>query len=95
MTDRLGIVVAGSLESGVEVKLDANVLSVRGMTRRPDDDLDGAIYSEYDSGNYERSFSISSEIDKDGINALMRNGVLTLTLTKVKPGQKLIDVQTG
>jgi HSP20 family molecular chaperone IbpA len=41
-------------------------------------------YQEYAVGNYERSFIISEEIDRDGIVATVKDGVLDLTLPKSK-----------
>lgn len=84
----------GVKPDGVEVTLEKNVLTVLGTVS--DAHLsDGAIYAEYESGNYQRSFSISNEIDRDGIEARMSNGVLTLTLPKTKPSRRMIEVQTA
>ena len=42
------------------------------------------VYSEYNVGHYSRTFTISDAIDRDGIEAEIRDGVLTLTLKKAK-----------
>jgi HSP20 family molecular chaperone IbpA len=39
-------------------------------------------YAEYGTGNFHRSFTLSGEVDRDGIEALIKNGVLRLTLPK-------------
>ena len=41
--------------------------------------------SEYDAGDYERAFTLSDEIDRDRIDASVKNGVLRLTLPKAEP----------
>ncbi len=45
------------------------------------------VYAEYNIGNYTRSFTLSDKIDKEGINAQLEDGVLTLTLPKAKQAQ--------
>ena len=53
-----------------------------------------AVYTEYNVGHYSRSFTLSNEIDHKNINAVMHDGMLTLTLHKVKETQpKRIAVQ--
>ena len=42
-----------------------------------------AIYTEYKVGHFTRSFSLSQQINRDGIAAEIRDGVLTLRLAKV------------
>jgi HSP20 family molecular chaperone IbpA len=85
----------GVKPDGVDVTLESNVLTVRGCVGdecRHDED---PAYAEYEVGNYERSFAISEEIDRDQIEARMNNGVLTLTLPKTRPTQKRIEVKAG
>ena len=42
------------------------------------------VYTEYNIGHYARGFTLSSKIDRDNISAQLDDGVLTLTLPKVK-----------
>ena len=68
----------------VDVKLEKDVLTITGHV-----DLSGyqglePVYTEYNVGNYVRSFTISNEVDRDAISAKIDDGVLTVSLPKVK-----------
>ncbi len=79
----------------VDITLEKDVLTVHGTVgdaRRSDGQ---PAYAEYDVGNFQRSFSLTSEIDRDNIQANMNNGVLTLTLPKTSPSRKKIEVKSG
>ena len=41
-------------------------------------------YTEYDTGDYQRAFTVSEEMDKDRIEASVKNGVLKIVLHKAK-----------
>jgi HSP20 family molecular chaperone IbpA len=79
----------------VNVTLENDVLTVRGTVAEEHRSDSGAAYAEYEVGNYQRSFALSDEIDRDKIDARMNNGVLTLTLPKTRPSQKRIEVKAG
>ena len=71
-------------EKSVDVVLDKNVLTISG-TAEPLSFKDYSIaYAEYDFGDYQRAFTISDEVDKDRIEATVKNGVLRLTLHKAE-----------
>jgi HSP20 family protein len=71
-------------EKSVDVVLDKNILTISG-TAEPLLFKDYTIaYAEYDVGDYQRQFTISDEVDKDRIEATVKNGVLRLTLHKAE-----------
>ena len=71
-------------EKTVDVVLDKNTLTISG-TSEPLSFKDYSIgYCEYDVGDYQRAFTISDDVDKDKIEATVKNGVLRLILCKAE-----------
>lgn len=67
----------------LEVTLEKDTLRVDGKI---DDTIYQdlrAVYTEYNVGHFTRSFSLSQRINREGIAAEIRDGVLTLRLPKV------------
>lgn len=86
-TDYAFLVVAdlpGVAEKDVDVALDRNLLTIRAtrVTETPAGFKE--LYREYIPANFERSFALGDTIDRGGVQAVLRNGVLHLTLPKVK-----------
>ncbi len=71
-------------EQSVDITLEKNILTVTGNVEATVYEGKTLAYAEYDTGDYQRAFTISDEIDQDRITALVKNGVLRLTLPKVK-----------
>jgi HSP20 family protein len=86
----------GVAEQDVDVALDRNLLTVR--ARRGAETPAGfqELYREYMPADFERSFTLGDTIDRGGVQAVLRNGVLRLTLPKVKEVRpRRIPVTTG
>jgi len=95
---RDGLVVLADLpgvaKEALEVRVDDNVLTIRGHARHavPGD----VIYREYELVNFFRQFELPDKVDQSRITADLKCGVLTLNLLKaeeVKPRQ--IEVRVG
>jgi len=71
-------------EKTVDVTLDRNVLTIQGRAEAEKFEGYSLAYTEYGTGDYQRAFTISDEIDRDKIEAVVKNGVLKITLHKAE-----------
>ena len=80
----------------VDITLEKNVLTITGRVEEALPTDHELTYREYPVGDFQRSFTISNEVDREKIKAKVKDGVLELTLPKaetLKPRQ--IAVQAG
>ena len=83
-------------EKGVDVTVEKNILTISGRVESEIPNGYKLSYEEYGVGDYERSFTLPNEIDRDGIQATMKDGILKLTLPKAKQAvAKKVTVAAG
>ncbi len=85
----------GVQPDSVEIMLEKNLLSIHGMVEPLAPEGYQLAYAEYEDGDFMRRFRISSQIDGDKIQAVLKEGVLQLVLPKTRPEQKKISVKAG
>ena len=96
--DHIAVVadMAGVDEKSLEITLEKNVLSIYGKVDAEIPEKMRLAYAEYGVGDYQRVFTISGEIDRDKIEATVKNGVLKLTMPKAKVQEtRRIEVKSG
>jgi HSP20 family molecular chaperone IbpA len=74
----------GVEKDNVEIMLEQNVLTIYGRVTEPELCGYRLVHCEFGTGNFRRVFALSSEIDRDKIEASLKNGVLKLVLPKSK-----------
>jgi HSP20 family molecular chaperone IbpA len=74
--------VPGANENSVDITLEKNVLTINAYIEPVQSGGYTLTYAEYEEGDYQRSFRLSDEIDRDNIKAVVNNGVLRLHLPK-------------
>ena len=88
--------VPGVSESSIDITLEKNVLTINAYVEPEDREGYALSLAEYEVGDYQRSFKLSDEIDRDSIEASIKNGVLRMELAKAKEAQsRKISVAAG
>jgi HSP20 family molecular chaperone IbpA len=87
--------VPGADENSIDITLEKNVLTINAYVEPSELEGYSLALCEYGVGDYERKFTLSDEIDHDGIQATVGNGVLRLVLPKVGPAKtRKIEVKS-
>ena len=74
-------------EKSIDITLEKNILRIYGTVESEVPEKARLIYAEYGLGDYERVFTLSGEINREGIEAAVKNGVLKLTISKAEPAK--------
>jgi HSP20 family protein len=74
----------GVERESVSVELDDGVLTVEGRISFAKYEGLQPVYTEYNIGNYARSFHLSREIEQGRISAELKDGVVAVTLPKAE-----------
>lgn len=71
-------------ENAVDITLEKNVLTIYGKVDAEIPEHHRLWLSEYGIGDYQRTFTLSDEVDRNKIQATVKNGVLKLILPKAE-----------
>jgi HSP20 family molecular chaperone IbpA len=71
-------------ESSVDITLEKNILTINGYADPQAPVNFEPAYAEYRVGNFERTFALSDEVDREQIEATVKNGVLRLVMPKAE-----------
>jgi HSP20 family molecular chaperone IbpA len=72
----------GVSKERLDIAIDKNTLSIEGEAEIPMADGMEALYADVRSTHYQRNFSLSSELDGEGVSASLKDGLLTLQIPK-------------
>ena len=97
--DDQGLVVVADLPGAdpgtLDVRVERGDLTIQARASASQASGD-PVYREYDLSGFFRQFQLPDEVDTAGIQAELKNGVLTLHLPKVAPAQpRRIQVRSG
>lgn len=91
----LRLEMPGLERDGVDITVENNQLTITGS--RPDWSVDGTVLvRERRAGDYYRVFTLDKTVDTDSIQAVMKDGVLELTLGLAKEAKpRRIQIKTS
>jgi len=92
---RIVMDMPGVTREGLEIELERDVLRVRG--KRPATESEKLLVNgRYAHRDFERSFTLGKDVDRDGIKARLENGVLTVELPRrAEVKAQRIEVEVG
>jgi HSP20 family molecular chaperone IbpA len=71
-------------EKSVDITLEKDLLTIYGHVTGETPENHRLVISEYGTGDYQRTFTLSNEIDREKIQASVKDGVLKLLLPKAE-----------
>jgi HSP20 family protein len=77
----------GVAKDNVEVSVENDIVTIQGRIDYSKYETLVPVYTEYNVGNYVRSFQLSSKIDQSRISAVLKDGVMTLVMPKAEKAQ--------
>ena len=88
--------VPGADEEAIDITLEKNILTINAYVEPILPEGYGLTHAEYEACDYQRSFRLSDEIDREKIDATIRDGILRVFLPKSGAARtRKISVKTG
>jgi HSP20 family molecular chaperone IbpA len=84
-------------EKSLDITLEKNSLTIEGHVEdySPPEGY-FQVMDEYPVGNYKRTFTLGANVQKDGIEGIVKNGFLNLTIPKTKEtAARKISISAG
>ena len=95
----LEIAVPGMDKKDFEIEIQNDLISISSISKQEKEVKDNLNYNrqEFNYNSFHRTFSLPIEVDQSKIKAIYTNGILTITLPKLKEviskSKKLIEVK--
>lgn len=96
--DHIVVVVdlPGVKEDQIDVTIEKDVLTIKAYVDMEEPEGYSLSFAEYEIGDYQRSFKLTDEIDRDKIEASYKEGVLRLYMAKAEQMKtKKIAIKKG
>jgi HSP20 family protein len=84
----------GFKKEDIKIELDNDILTISSSIEDKKEEKDKGYYRrEFHKSSFERSFSLPKSADKNKISATMNDGILTVTIPKIKEEKKTENIQ--
>jgi HSP20 family molecular chaperone IbpA len=98
--DEMGITLMADLpgvkNDGLDIQVDKETLTIDGKAEIDMPEAMQALYADVRATRYQRSFSLSSELDGDKAEASLKDGVLSLWIPKREQYRpRKIEIRNG
>lgn len=81
--------IPGVKKKDLDISVTENSVSIKGSTKHEEVEEKGEYYRrETSSGSFSRTLSLPSEVDSSNVKAELKDGVLEMTLPKVKKAKR-------
>jgi len=89
-------IIGGVRTEDLDVSITSDMVTVKGKRNNPDDvSQDDYYYQECFWGNFSRSIILPCDIKTDGVEASIKNGILTIKLPKIEKNASMkIEVKS-
>ena len=85
----------GADQDSIELALTDDVLTLRARSVVTAPEGWQPAGSEFELPDYERSFRLAADIDRDALSATLHNGRLRVVLKKLQPHSSRIEIRKG
>ncbi len=84
LDDQIVIVadLPGATEKSIDITLEKDILTLNAYVDVQEVEGYALTYAEYEVGDYQRSFRLPDQVDRENIEAVLKDGVLRLFLPK-------------
>jgi HSP20 family protein len=84
----------GVAESDIDLSIEKGILSLEGRRRNEDQSLAKSEHVENFVDVYKRKFQLGKSVDVDQTKAELTNGILKITMLKIEPVKKKIEIRS-
>jgi len=83
--------LAGIKKDELDLSIENNTLTISAKMKEENFEDYDLVYSEYKTLRFKRSFTLSEELNKDELEAIFKNGILSISIPKKKksPAKKI------
>jgi len=90
---RITLELPGADESTTDLTLERHRLTVSAAVKPRNLEGFELLHGEYDARGFQRMFALSDELDREQIDAVFQDGVLQITIPRIKDARRNIEIR--